>query len=200
MSVKAIEVTDSATLATATVDVEAKWRKSTYSFNLPVATTIRTVKTLLTSKTNVLQKRQKLLGLSTISALPGKTAGSAVADSTKLSELKLKKNKISILMMGTPESQIFVDPNDLPASMRATEVVNDLDWTGESFASSSWLSEVENTKTLNAKIASTEIHVMNEARNRPLLVLDVSERYCHNFMIKYHFASRMPRYYPLFAF
>lgn len=86
--------------------------------------TIYNLKTLLTGRTSILQKRQKLIGLT---PLTGK-----LTDATKISDLKVKSKKskanetsspnsgkviIKFILMGTPEAEIFVDPEnaeDLP--------------------------------------------------------------------------------------
>ena len=88
------------------------------------ATTIGQVKQLLQFQTNILPKRQKLVGLV---ALQGGARG--VHDDLLLSGLKVKNNnnnnnnnattviKHQFILMGTPEQDIFVDPSerdDLP--------------------------------------------------------------------------------------
>jgi hypothetical protein len=83
-------------------------------------TTIGQVKQLLQFQTNILPKRQKLIGLL---AVQGGARG--VHDDLLLSGLKVKNNNTNaaavithqFILMGTPEEHIFVDPaerDDLP--------------------------------------------------------------------------------------
>lgn len=99
---------------------------------LDTTTTIGEVKELLSSKTGVLPKRQKLIGLA---VKPG--VAKSLTDDVVLGNLKVKPGKKSdaassafsgivhqFILMGTPEEQIFVDPSDrddLP------DVVDDFD-------------------------------------------------------------------------
>lgn len=116
----------------------AKWGKQRIVLeNMTAEDTIGTVKDRLTEQTGVLQKRQKLIGLT--AAIGG---SKAVNDETKLGDLKVKAAKkdartlfeerfassIGIIheciLMGTAEADIFVDPSDkddLP------DVVDDFD-------------------------------------------------------------------------
>ena len=78
---------------------------------------------MLSEKTNVLPKRQKLIGLTTLTKVK-------VTDQVLLSELKPKSKAMTtiktssdgiatklvqhnFILMGTPEANIFVDPTDL---------------------------------------------------------------------------------------
>ena len=93
----------------------AKWGKERITLEqLDARTTIEKVKDLLSEQTGVLQKRQKLIGLSA-------KGSSKVNDSLVLSDLKVKAGKKrtasdcivhEFIMMGTKEEQIFVDPGD----------------------------------------------------------------------------------------
>ena len=119
------------------VSLTAKWGKERIDLNmLSAETTIGKVKEMLTEKTGVLPKRQKLIGLS----LKSKTAGAKLMDENVLSDLKVKSGKKNLkssdghsnnncvfhqfILMGTPEDKIFIDPNekdDLP------DVIDDFD-------------------------------------------------------------------------
>lgn len=103
---------------TTSVTLIAKWGKERIELSaLSPQTTIGQVKDLLTERTKVLPKRQKLIGLSTVTK-------KKVADDVLLSELKVKgggssNNKSdtasvqhSFILMGTAEKDIFVDPSD----------------------------------------------------------------------------------------
>lgn len=106
----------------------AKWGKERIEITaLDPQATIGQVKSMITERTNVLPKRQKLIGLTTKSK-------AKVTDDTVLMDLKIKPGKSdkneenviyhSFILMGTAESNIFVDPSDredLP------DVVDDFD-------------------------------------------------------------------------
>jgi ubiquitin-like domain-containing CTD phosphatase 1 len=108
------------------ITLVAKWGKERISIDsLDENTTIGQVKDLLSERTGVLQKRQKLIGLT----VKGR---SKVDDNVIIGDLKLKAGKKTdpsrkiheFIMMGTKEEQIFVDPgdkDDLP------DVVDDFD-------------------------------------------------------------------------
>ena len=111
------------------INLLAKWGKERIEITaLDPQTTIGQVKAIITERTNVLPKRQKLIGLTNKNK-------SKVTDETILMDLKVKtsgksdqneKNVIchSFILMGTAESNIFVDPSDrddLP------DVVDDFD-------------------------------------------------------------------------
>jgi Ubiquitin family len=99
---------------------------------LDTTTTIGEVKELLSSKTGILPKRQKLIGLA---IRPG--VAKSLTDDVVLGNLKVKPGKKfdtatsafagivhQFILMGTPEEQIFVDPrdrDDLP------DVIDDFD-------------------------------------------------------------------------
>lgn len=107
------------------ITLVAKYGKLQHVFeNLPSSTTVLELKEMLSDLTQILPKRQKLIGLAAIS---GK-----VADDMPLSMLKTKKTKLAdktvigmtFILMGTPEEHILVDPmdrDDLP------EVIDDFD-------------------------------------------------------------------------
>lgn len=90
--------------------------------DLPQITTIGEVKMMLSEQTNILPKRQKLIGLSA-------NGGGKVTDDVLVKDLKNKNSKKSagamqFILMGTPEEHIFVDPHekdDLP------DVIDDFD-------------------------------------------------------------------------
>jgi ubiquitin-like domain-containing CTD phosphatase 1 len=109
------------------VTLIAKWGKERITLEgLNVETTIGNVKDLLSERTGVLQKRQKLIGISA-------KGGAKINDDLILGDLKVKNGKSKdasegivhqFIMMGTKEEQIFVDPgekDDLP------DVVDDFD-------------------------------------------------------------------------
>jgi ubiquitin-like domain-containing CTD phosphatase 1 len=156
------------------VTLIAKWGKERITLEkLPEVTTIGQVKTMLTERTGVLPKRQKLIGLS--------VAGSdKMSDAIRLSSLK-QKNKTNnmkestvvvhqFILMGSAEKDIFVDPDekeDLP------DVVDDfdLDFTA---GSEEWVQHVATGENLKKFTESTAVHIMNQPREgKPLMVLDL---------------------------
>lgn len=102
------------------VSLVAKWAKERIVLDrLAGSTTIGQIKLMLMERTNVLPKRQKLVGL-----VPQQ--GGQIHDDTTVDQLRIKKQKKThqFIFMGTPEDKIFVDPsqrNDLP------DVVDDFD-------------------------------------------------------------------------
>lgn len=113
--------------AVETVTMVAKFGKDKITLEkLESVTTIAQVKEMLATKTGVLPKRQKLIGL------VSKKNGVKVDDTFLLGDLKVKGKKSNddgiivhqFILMGTPEEHIFVDPSDrddLP------DVVDDFD-------------------------------------------------------------------------
>lgn len=143
------------------VSLVAKWGKKKINLsNLHPATTILEVKEMLKEETNILPKRQKLIGL-------GK-----VDDESILKDIKFKKQKTSheFILMGTPEEEIFVDPSDKEG---LPDVVDDFDLDFNA-GSEEWVEHLATGENLRNFTESTIIHVMNEPRDgKPLLVLDL---------------------------
>ena len=122
------------------VTILAKWGKERITLqNLDPKLSIGQVKELISERTNILPKRQKLMGFI---LEKDKSLSMKLNDDTMLKCLKVKKksNKSNIhtnndsnvvqifhevLLMGTPEEKIFIDPSersDLP------DVVDDFDF------------------------------------------------------------------------
>lgn len=152
----------------------AKFGKECHELaGLPACTTIREIKEVIQDRTNILPKRQKLVGLV---AVNGGARG--VTDELTLDQLKVKGKPSGVsnvtihhfILMGTPEEAIFVDPSerdDLP------DVVDDFELEFNA-GSVEWLSHVSTGENLKKFTAETEIHIMNEPRKGyPLLVLDL---------------------------
>ena len=146
---------------------------------LPPSTTILAVKEMLTERTGVLPKRQKLIGLAIKAGSGSKVGAGGPPDGTKLQDLKPKgkqqKDDAAVvthqfILMGTPEEKIFVDPSekdDLP------EVIDDFDLDFNA-GSDEWLAHVANGENLAKFTDNTECHIINEPREgKPLLVLDL---------------------------
>ncbi|GMH97588.1 hypothetical protein TrVE_jg1597 [Triparma verrucosa] len=153
----------------------AKWSKQRLSFSMTRTMTIYNLKTLITGRTNILQHRQKLIGLSPLQ-------GGQVTDETKVEELKVKKRKktddtpstgsttvLEFILMGTPESDIFIDPSDCPD---LPDVVDDFGFDFNA-GGEEWVRQITNSTNLQKYIKSTEIFMINPLRPKPLLVLDL---------------------------
>eukprot|EP00548_Thalassiothrix_antarctica_P007418 CAMPEP_0194140438 /NCGR_PEP_ID=MMETSP0152-20130528/9987_1 /TAXON_ID=1049557 /ORGANISM="Thalassiothrix antarctica, Strain L6-D1" /LENGTH=396 /DNA_ID=CAMNT_0038838685 /DNA_START=26 /DNA_END=1213 /DNA_ORIENTATION=+ len=161
-----------------TVNLVAKWGKNkVHLSNLSATITIGEVKEMLSNKTGVLPKRQKLIGLSLRNRSTKLNDDSCLQDIKSKGGTKSKSNnnengvlEHSFILMGTPEDKIFVDPSekiDLP------EVVDDFDLEF-SAGSTEWFRHAANEDNLRKFTESTQIHVMNEPRQgKPLLVLDL---------------------------
>lgn len=153
------------------VTLIAKWGKERIELvSLHPQTSIGQVKDLLTERTKVLPKRQKLIGLSTVSK-------KKVTDDVILSELKVKGGgssnaaiQHSFILMGTAEKDIFIDPSD---RVDLPDVVDDFDLDFNA-GSDEWIEHVAIDTNLKNFTESTAVHVMNEPRpNKPLMVLDL---------------------------
>mmetsp|Transcript_12886 Transcript_12886/g.21056 ORF Transcript_12886/g.21056 Transcript_12886/m.21056 type:complete len:355 (+) Transcript_12886:169-1233(+) len=140
------------------VELVVTWNRNSFSFSVPVHTTVGVVKALLYSRTNVLPKRQKLVGFS----LAGRPAG----DEVPISSLNLKKNQ-KVMMIGTPEEDIPLPPEDLP------EVLMDFDMDYAAENTDIRL-RPENRLKLQKRIETIEVRVMNAPRpGKKLCVLDL---------------------------
>ncbi len=177
----------------------AKYGKQTITIaDLPShSTTIGMVKKLLMQETNILPKRQKLIGLtSTATAtlavgIPKKTKTTMIDDECTLDKLQIKKPKECIydeqnpnqllhayhtfILMGTPESEIFIDPDDeeFNTSSNGSFVVNDLD-LDLNIGSDAFREHFVNRQNLLKFTHSTQVHIMNPPREgKKLMVLDL---------------------------
>lgn len=155
-------------MSSSTLTLIAKYGKERITLeDLDTATTILQVKLLLEEQTNILTKRQKLIGLAA-----NKGGSKAIHDDLPIANLKVKNNDRSVqfILMGTPEEKIFVDPqlkDDLP------DVIDDFDLDFNA-GSPEWLQHKANTNNLEKFTKNTPIHVMNAPRpGKPLLVLDL---------------------------
>ncbi|GJP36532.1 hypothetical protein CLOM_g8472 [Closterium sp. NIES-68] len=119
--------------------------------------TVGELKRRLCEATGVLPARQKLLNLK----LGGRPAG----DSTLLSQLVIKPT-VKIMMMGTVESEIVLDPLEAP------EVVDDLELADEEAVEIK--DRPENIAKLRRRSKHFQLKVLNPPRaGKRLLVLDI---------------------------
>jgi ubiquitin-like domain-containing CTD phosphatase 1 len=172
-----------------TVTLIAKYNKEKYEFpGWPLHTTIGEIKSMIQRRTNILPKRQKLIGL-----IARNGGAKAVTDDLTLGELQWKKSSSNhhgtsdencpltithtFILMGTPEADIFVDPQDRLVDSDNNNLLPDVidDFDLDFYAGSTeWLQHVANLENLKKFTTQTMIHVMNEPRmGKPLLVLDL---------------------------
>jgi ubiquitin-like domain-containing CTD phosphatase 1 len=172
-----------------TVTLIAKFNKEKYEFpGWSIHTTIGEVKDMIQRRTNILPKRQKLVGLLPVNGIGIKS----VTDDLTLGQLKVKstasaKNGTfpqvithSFILMGTPEAEIFVDPQDRrnrnrqgSADAAVYDVIDDFDLDFNA-GSTEWLRHVANTENLKKFTVQTAVYIMHEPRpGKPLLVLDL---------------------------
>ena len=190
--------TETASLATTTT-LTAKYGKQTITIpNLPSqTTTIATVKQIILEQTNILPKRQKFIGLTlrketqqpSHNQQEDSKRRKIIQDECTLDKLDIKKPKEctfdfngnvlhahhSFILMGTPEQEIFIDPDDISSSMSSgtNTVMNDFDFDFNA-GSSEWKQHFANHTNLVEKTHSTNVHVMNPPRNgKKLMVLDL---------------------------
>ncbi|CAM9800948.1 unnamed protein product, partial [Chrysoparadoxa australica] len=109
--------------------------------------------------------RQKLIGL-----------GKGLAtDDVLLRDLKLKQpaagKPCSFILVGTPEAEIFKDPHEF-AEGDLPNVVDDFE-AEFSHQSREWRSNIENSENLKLFSEKTQVHFINERRQKKLLVLDL---------------------------
>eukprot|EP00804_Cyclotella_cryptica_P015938 CCRYP_019193-RC/>CCRYP_019193-RC protein AED:0.03 eAED:0.03 QI:137/1/1/1/1/1/2/354/416 len=163
-----------------TVTMIAKYGKEKIELvDLPASsTTIGQVKDLLHARTGILAKRQKIIGLKS-------TSGASVTDETKLFDLKAKKSSRDersaialvhqFILMGTPEEQIFVDPDD---KSELPDVVDDFDFDFNA-GSEEWTEHKAKEENLQKFTEQTTVHIITPPRIsmdnkcKPLLVLDL---------------------------
>mmetsp|Transcript_10517 Transcript_10517/g.15836 ORF Transcript_10517/g.15836 Transcript_10517/m.15836 type:complete len:481 (-) Transcript_10517:262-1704(-) len=182
----------------------AKYGKQTITIpDLPShTTTIATVKNMIMEKTNILPKRQKFIGLTlkkdatVISSTNdgnndniAKRRCKMIQDEHTLDQIAIKKpndctkNETTgeilhahhaFILMGTPETEIFIDPDDISASANGgNNVVNDFD-IDFNIGSSEWKEHFVNKQNLIKFTNSTEVHIMNPPREgKKLMVLDL---------------------------
>lgn len=177
-----VDITAAAT--TYAVTLIAKWGKEKIELkDLSPHTSISQVKDMLYEQTNILQKRQKLIGLTTqskvkvtdqilLSALKSKSKlkpSTSLCNDTDISKPVVKHN---FILMGTAEQDIFIDPSDVAAD-DLPEVVDDFDFDFTA-GSQEWLAHVATGMNLKRFTESTEINIIAEPRpGKPLMVLDL---------------------------
>lgn len=134
-----------------------KWVGKEYTVRVCADDTVGELKRRICEVTHVLPKRQKLLNI--------KIGSTPAHDAALLSQIALKANA-KIMMLGTVEDEIFVDPVDAPEILDDFELgeVNNLDFKD---------TEV-NKQKLKRRIEQYKVRILNSPRAaRKLLVLDI---------------------------
>lgn len=141
--------------------LRVKWRSSTYIVELSQQETLLDLKHRLFEFTEVLPKRQKVLGLPTSSGRPPQ-------DSLLMSSLTLKPDH-KIIMVGTREEHIDALNNAYTAAQH--DVLNDLDFD---VPDDHHKLRALYKNRLERRIQSTEFRIINPPRpGKRLLVLDL---------------------------
>lgn len=151
--------------------LRVSWSGSLYPVELPRDATVGDLKGIMWELTEVLPKRQKVIGI------PRPKAGPPVDDDTVLSTLPLKHDQ-KLMLIGTREADIeAVAAISAAAESSATSVVNDLDLDVDYSADSSdsvARQRESAEKKLQRRLDSTSITIINAPRpGKKLLVLDL---------------------------
>eukprot|EP00897_Mesotaenium_endlicherianum_P000950 jgi/Mesen1/10856/ME000093S10370 len=134
-----------------------KWSGKEYTVRVCGDDTVGELKRRICEQTNVQPKRQKLLNL--------KAGGRAADDTMLLSQLTIKP-AVKIMMMGTVEEEILVDPVNAP------EVVDDFEMGEEETVEIK--DREENQQKLRRRAANFQLKILNPPRpGKKLLVLDI---------------------------
>eukprot|EP00271_Cylindrocystis_brebissonii_P009073 TRINITY_DN23691_c0_g1_i1.p1 TRINITY_DN23691_c0_g1~~TRINITY_DN23691_c0_g1_i1.p1 ORF type:complete len:376 (-),score=58.97 TRINITY_DN23691_c0_g1_i1:381-1508(-) len=139
------------------ITLKLKWSGKDFHVQVCGADTVGELKQRICEVTNVLPKRQKLLGLV--------KAGTTVTDTMLLSQLAVKPTA-KIMMMGTVENEILVDSTESP------DVVDDFVVPEQEFVAIQ--DREENQNKVRRRAAAYKMKVLNPPRpDKKLLVLDI---------------------------
>lgn len=148
------------------VALRVKWGGSLYAVELPMESTVADLKNRLFELTEVLPKRQKVIGLPS-------SGGRLPHDALLLSTLNLKPDH-RIMLVGSREADISAAN---AAYLNAEgNVINDLDidYDPEDGSRRILRDEATYRRRLQRRIETTEVRIMNEPRpGKRLLVLDL---------------------------
>lgn len=152
------------------IPLRVKWSGSIYPVELPKGATVLDLKEILFELTEVLPKRQKIMGL------PRSVGGVTVSDTSSLGDLRLKQDQY-LMMVGSREADISaIQAYEVAAMTRKeNDVVNDLDLDYFAEGSSTEIRYHEsNQRKLRRRLETTEVRIINEPRpGKKLLVLDL---------------------------
>lgn len=146
--------------------VRIKWGGSTYPIELDEGSTVADLKNLVFQLTDVLPKRQKILGLPLIHGRPPD-------DAQLLSSFSLRPEQ-QLMLLGSREADISA----INEAQHHFDVVNDLDFDydndGKGTDAVSLSMNPTHRRRLERRIQSTEFRIINPPRDgKKLLVLDL---------------------------
>ena len=128
----------------------AKWKGESYEIQVTAETTLKDLKEILYTLTNVLPKRQKIVGLT-------KSGEIASDDRIKMGDIGIGYNpnvsahgmKVvqKFMLIGNPEKEMFVD---LPEEEIGDDLVNDLDYDYQ---------QIDDGVELNSQVANHPEHL-----------------------------------------
>eukprot|EP00177_Eucheuma_denticulatum_P000765 GFKZ01001379.1.p1 GENE.GFKZ01001379.1~~GFKZ01001379.1.p1 ORF type:complete len:351 (-),score=46.94 GFKZ01001379.1:595-1647(-) len=148
------------------LELRIKWGRSTYPVELTSQSTVADLKNLLFQLTEVLPKRQKVLGLPRIQ-------GRVPDDSQVLSSLSLRPDQ-QLMLIGSREADISALN---AAQSELHNVINDLDFDYDPEENPEHVAlrmKAANRRRLERRIQSTEFRIINPPRDgKKLLVLDL---------------------------
>lgn len=167
------------------LELRIKWGGTTYPIELNSQSTLADLKNLLFQLTEVLPKRQKVLGLPRIS-------GRMPEDSQLLSDLSLRPEQ-QLMLIGSREADISAVNS---AQFELNNVVNDLDFdydVDDNIDPVALRMKPQNQRRLERRIQSTEFRIMNPPRDgKKLLVLDLDFTLfdCRGTAVNFHDLAR----------
>jgi ubiquitin-like domain-containing CTD phosphatase 1 len=151
------------------VALRVSWCGSAYAVELSRTSTVADLKSALFSLTEVLPKRQKVIGI------PRTTEGLPATDETSMAEIPFKQEH-KLMLVGTREEDISQIHSTVLSSLDEG-VFNDLDFDYASGSGSRGLvvrNPESNARKLKRRLETTEIRIIHEPRpGKKLLVLDL---------------------------
>lgn len=151
------------------VALRVKWGSVTYAVELSPESTVADLKDRLFELTEVLPKRQKVIGLPGVSGRPA-------CDSLLLSNLRIKQDQ-KVMLIGSREADIS-SVNALCAATAFSDVVNDLDIDYSEDDARTGANIIRHKEAyrrrLERRVETTDFRIMNAPREgKRLLVLDI---------------------------
>ena len=149
------------------IPITFKYKKETFTQTFHPSCTFLGVKTSIYETTNIHPARVKLLGLK------HRETKKKPGDDDLLEELVWKEGK-AVMVMGTPEEEVFVDPADLDGEIPEVFDDLDLDFYPEASDSLRLLEDPVIRGRLDEAIAKTDLRMLAQPREgKRLLVLDL---------------------------
>ncbi|GFR41728.1 hypothetical protein Agub_g2479 [Astrephomene gubernaculifera] len=146
------------------VEVGIKWSGKEFTIQLEPTETVMALKHKLENETNVLAKRQKILGLKT-------KEGKPATDESPVGDLQIKPS-VKFMMMGTPEATIAATAKEAEA---APEVQDDFDiGPDDQVADVAVKDRPEVQEKLARRLKSVEVKILSPPRpGKKCLVIDI---------------------------